>query len=102
MYIAMNRFHINSGFEDAFEEVWRTRETRLDEMPGFLKFSLLKGPELEGGGTLFISHSTWESHDAFDAWTKSDAFKAAHAKSRAPEGTYMGHPNFEGFEVVDA
>ncbi len=24
----------------------------------------------------------------------------AHGKSRAPEGTYLGHPDFEGFEVV--
>jgi len=42
----------------------------------------------------------WDSHDAFHKWTESDAFKAAHGKSRAPEGTYLGHPLFEGFEVV--
>ena len=33
-------------------------------------------------------------------WTESDAFRKAHAQARAPEGTYLGHPEFEGFEVV--
>ena len=100
MYIAMNRFRIAAGFEDGFEEMWRTRDSKLGEVPGFQEFRMLRGPELERGGTLFISHSVWESQSAFSAWTESDAFKAAHGKSRAPEGTYLGHPDFEGFEVV--
>ena len=100
MYIAMNRFRIGAGFEDGFEEVWRSRDSKLSEVPGFQEFKMLRGGELEGGGTLFISHSVWESHEAFKNWTESDAFKAAHGKSRAPEGTYLGHPEFEGFEVV--
>ena len=24
----------------------------------------------------------------------------AHAQARAPSGTYLGHPHFEGFEVI--
>ena len=100
LYIAMNRFRIGAGFEDGFEEMWRSRDSKLSEVPGFQEFKMLRGAELEGGGTLFISHSVWESYDAFHAWTESDAFKAAHGKSRAPEGTYLGPPQFEGYEVV--
>jgi heme-degrading monooxygenase HmoA len=99
MYIAMNRFPIATGFEEAFVEVWRTRDSQLEKVPGFVEFKLLKGPEIEGG-RLFISHSTWESYDAFKAWTESEAFRQAHGKSRAPEGTYLGPPKFEGGEVV--
>jgi heme-degrading monooxygenase HmoA len=37
----------------------------------------------------------------FEAWTKSEEFRAAHA--RAGNDTtgplYLEHPNFEGFEV---
>lgn len=102
MYIAMNRFSIAAGFEDGFEEMWRTRDSKLDSVPGFEEFKMLRGPELEGGGTLFISHSVWDSYESFKIWTESDAFKAAHGKSRAPEGTYLGHPKFEGFQVVIA
>jgi len=37
---------------------------------------------------------------AFVAWTESEAFRKAHAQARAPQGTYLEHPRFEGFEVV--
>ncbi|MEN8185184.1 MAG: antibiotic biosynthesis monooxygenase [Myxococcota bacterium] len=99
MYIAMNRFRIARGREDVFEELWRSRESHLDEVPGFRQFHLLRGPSSDDE-TLYASHSTWESRQAFEAWTESESFKKAHAQARAPQGTYLGHPNFEGFEVV--
>ena len=40
------------------------------------------------------------SREAFEAWTESESFKKAHAQARAPSGTYLGHPVFEGFEVI--
>lgn len=30
MFVAMNRFRVVPGSEDAFEEVWRSRKSRLD------------------------------------------------------------------------
>jgi len=99
MYIAMNRFRIAPGFEEGFETLWRRRDSQLDGVPGFQEFHLLRGPRLEDH-TLYASHTVWESEAHFLAWTESDAFRQAHAKARAPEGTYLGHPNFEGFEVV--
>ena len=44
-YIAMNRFRIVKGQESEFEEIWKTRNTYLENEPGFIKFNLLKGPE---------------------------------------------------------
>ena len=41
MYIAMNRFLIKNGKEELFEEIWKSRETHLEETPGFIKFNLL-------------------------------------------------------------
>lgn len=99
MFIAMNRFRIATGHEEDFEELWRRRDSYLDDVEGFREFRLLRGPEIEGG-TLFASHSVWDSREVFVAWTESEAFKKAHAQARAPEGTYLGHPEFEGFEVV--
>jgi Antibiotic biosynthesis monooxygenase len=60
MFIAMNRFRVKKGSEDAFEEVWLGRDTYLDRVPGFLEFHLLKGPEAEDY-TLYSSHSVWQS-----------------------------------------
>ena len=99
MFIAMNRFRIAPGFESGFEELWRTRDSRLDGVPGFVEFRLLKGPAGDEC-TLYASHTTWQSQQHFLAWTESDAFRKAHGQARAPEGTYLGHPEFEGFEVV--
>lgn len=99
MYIAMNRFRIAPGRETVFEELWRKRESYLDQVPGFRQFHLLRGPSSDEA-TLFASHSTWESREAFVAWTESESFRKAHAQARSPEGTLLGHPEFEGFEVV--
>lgn len=100
MYIAMNRFKVTHGSEAAFEELWTTRDTHLKDVPGFIEFHLLKGPEREDH-VLYSSHTVWESHATFEAWTQSEAFRAAHRN--AGQGTrslYLGHPEFEGFEVL--
>ena len=99
MYIAMNRFRVNEGREADFEQQWRQRESTLDQVPGFREFHLLRGAT-DGGITHFVSHSVWESHATFVAWTESEAFRMAHARARSPEGTLAGPPRFEGFEVV--
>jgi heme-degrading monooxygenase HmoA len=99
MFIAMNRFRIALGREPVFEELWRKRDSYLDEVPGFREFHLLRGPSDEAC-TLYASHTVWDSREAFEAWTESESFRKAHAQARAPSGTYLGHPQFEGFEVV--
>ncbi len=99
MYIAMNRFRIAVGREDVFEELWRQRDSQLEQVPGFKEFKLLRGPT-DDQAVLFVSHTLWENREMFVAWTESDAFRAAHSQSKAPEGTYLGHPEFEGFEIV--
>lgn len=99
MFIAMNRFRIAVGRESVFEELWRRRDSQLEGVSGFREFHLLRGPT-DDEATLFASHSVWDSRQDFEAWTESEAFRKAHAQARAPEGTYLGHPEFEGFEVV--
>lgn len=99
MFIAMNRFRIARGREEEFVEVWRQRETYLDEVPGFQQFHLLRGPTDEAA-TLFASHSVWDSRASFEAWTKSEAFRKAHAQAGAAKDIYLGPPQFEGFDAV--
>ncbi|MEM6627576.1 MAG: antibiotic biosynthesis monooxygenase, partial [Pseudomonadota bacterium] len=83
----------------AFEEVWRSRETHLEEVPGFCEFHLLKGPKNDDH-TLYASHTLWESQAHFEGWTKSEAFRAAHKNAGDNRALYLGHPEFEGFETV--
>lgn len=97
MFIAMNRFKIIPGNENDFIDIWRNRETFLDEVPGFKDFHLLKGPSTDEY-SLFASHSIWESKQAFEDWTKSEAFRKAHANAGNSKPVYLGKPEFEGFE----
>ena len=99
MFIAMNRFKIVPGKEEEFLNIWRNRKTFLDQVPGFREFHLLQGPKTDEY-SLFASHSTWNSREAFENWTKSEAFRKAHANAGDAKPDYIGKPEFEGFEVV--
>lgn len=99
MFLAMNRFKVKRGSEAEFEEVWRSRDSHLSSVPGFVEFRLLKGPEAEDH-TLYASHTIWSSKSAFEDWTKSEAFRAAHRSAGANKPLYIGGPQFEGFEPV--
>jgi heme-degrading monooxygenase HmoA len=81
MFIAMNRFRVKKGSEDAFEKVWLNRDTQLTKVPGFVEFHLLKGPEHEEY-TLYSSHTLWQSKATFEAWTRSEEFRP---QGRRPE-----------------
>ena len=99
MYIAMNRFKITLGQEGAFEDIWRSRDSKLSDVPGFKTFNLIRG-DTKDDFTLYASHTTWNSKDDFITWTKSDSFRAAHKNAGVHSNIYKGHPVFEGFEVV--
>ena len=99
MYIAMNRFKIVLGREIEFENIWKKRDTHLKNVSGFEKFNLIKGKKTSSF-TLYASHSTWNTQEDFINWTKSEAFKLAHKNAGQHKDIYIGHPVFEGFNVV--
>ena len=79
--------------------MWRTRESHLKEMPGFIRFAMLKcvsaclqfivlhssshrypfplvtGTNVPGK---YVSETHWDTKDAFEGWAKSSQFKASH------------------------
>jgi heme-degrading monooxygenase HmoA len=98
MYIAMNRFKVGKGNEEAFEQLWLNRDSQLHKVPGFVEFHLLRGPGYDGY-TLYASHTIWQSQAAFEDWTKSEAFRIAHRDAGQNKPLSIEHPQFEGFEV---
>ncbi len=99
MFVAMNRFKVNAGREAEFEEMWRTRESYLDRVPGFVRFALLRGATGDDKTTDFISHTTWQSRAAFDAWTNSESFRMGHAQGSVA-GVLATHPVVGLYEAV--
>ena len=55
----------------------------------------LRGPEREDH-VLYSSYTMWRSHADFEAWTKSESFRKAHARAGSQKPTTLGHPEFEG------
>jgi heme-degrading monooxygenase HmoA len=99
MFIAMNRFKVRKGEEGAFEARWFDRDTHLRTVPGFIEFHLLKGPERDDH-VLYASHTLWQSPAEFEAWTRSEAFRAAHRDAGEGRPLTISHPEFEGFDVL--
>jgi heme-degrading monooxygenase HmoA len=99
MFIAMNRFKVKPGEEQAFEARWLGRDSQLGTVPGFIEFHLLKGPVREEY-VLYASHTIWASEAAFEAWTRSEAFRIAHRDAGTNKPLTLGHPEFEGFSVL--
>jgi len=95
MFIAMNRFRVKKGSEEAFEKVWLSRDTQLTKVPGFVEFHLLKGPEHEDF-TLYSSHTVWQSKAASKP---GQGRRNSVPPTRMNKPLYIDHPQFEGFEV---
>lgn len=99
MFIAMNRFQVLREATTEFEAVWTGRDSHLAEVPGFIEFQMLRGPEVEDH-VLYASHTVWASKPDFEAWTRSEQFRKAHSRAPTTRPLYLGHPRFEGFEVI--
>ena len=99
MNLAMNRFTVLLENAADFEDLWLSRESRLQDMDGFVSFHMLKGPEVDGQ-ILYASHTVWQSEEHFRAWTTSAAFRKAHAGAGQTRKLYEGAPTFEGFESI--
>lgn len=95
MFIAMNRFKVNPGKEADFENQWRERETYLDDVPGFVQFSLLKSDNVGD----YISHTIWKDRQTFIDWTESEAFTKGHRQGGLM-GVLQGPPEISMYEAV--
>lgn len=99
MFLAMNRFRVMPGAEAEFEQVWKSRDSQLHTVPGFVEFHLLRGPA-KADHTLYASHTIWASKADFEGWTKSEAFRQAHRNAGGSKPLYLGPQEFEGFEAI--
>jgi heme oxygenase (mycobilin-producing) len=94
MIIVMNRITIAAGREQDFEQTFIERDRAVDKMTGFLDLQVLRPSE----GHTYIVMTRWTSLEAFETWTKSEAFLSAHRK-RSP-GLSETRPVLEIYEVV--
>lgn len=91
----MNRIYVDRRYAQAFEERFRTRARAVDGMPGFLRNLVLR-PEAEGDPYVVLTF--WESKEAFENWTQSEAFRQGHARSGSlPDEAFVQPSKLERF-----
>jgi len=100
MFIAMNRFLINNDFSNQFVDVWKNRESYLNQVDGFMKLRLLKEQKDQENGRTFISYSEWRTEADFLKWMEGEFSQKAHKKSSLPKEAYLGRPEFKGYQVA--
>lgn len=92
IFLAMNRFSVQPGMEDAFEQRFATRDSTLTDVDGFRGFLLLRrdgGKKPKDGGTPKdgVTHSTWsvwKDKESFDNWQLREKWRASVKKPSPP------------------
>jgi heme-degrading monooxygenase HmoA len=96
VFVVMNRLTVNEGRGSDLETAFAGRAKYVNDAPGFLSFQLLRP---QNGSNTYISLSSWQDKESFEAWTKSEAFAEGHRTSM--QGVVAGRPVLEEYEVVD-
>ncbi|MDX8410324.1 MAG: antibiotic biosynthesis monooxygenase [Mariprofundaceae bacterium] len=98
MFVTMNRIDVHENQQDDFAERFRQRAGLVDGSPGFVRNMVLRP---ENPADPHIVMTFWENRPAFEAWTKSDSFRQAHAKAGQASGDmFRGPSKLEMFESV--
>ncbi|ATX82430.1 Heme-degrading monooxygenase HmoA [Mariprofundus ferrinatatus] len=99
MFVTMNRFTIDPEHWPAFEARFRERAGLVDGEPGFIRNAVLR-PESDTTNQHVVM-TMWESRSAFEAWTRSEAFRKAHEKAgQTPPAWFIAPSKLEMFESV--
>jgi len=99
MFVTMNRFTIDPAHWDDFENRFKQRAGLVDGEPGFIRNAVLR-PQ-QNTSDQHIVMTLWESRQDFEAWTKSESFRQAHAKAgQTPKEWFIGPTRLEIFDAV--
>mmetsp|Transcript_6176 Transcript_6176/g.13446 ORF Transcript_6176/g.13446 Transcript_6176/m.13446 type:complete len:153 (+) Transcript_6176:20-478(+) len=87
-FVVKNVFKVKQESYTDFENVWKSRESHLKEMPGFIRFAMMKCTNIPGK---YVSETHWANKAAFENWAKSSQFQASHAQPL--QGAQTKRPN---------
>jgi len=96
MYIVCNRVPVAMDWRDQFEQRFRERAGQVELQPGFVRMEIMR-PDTDDAP--YVVQTAWQDRGAFEAWMKSDDFKAAH-RNPLPKDAYAGEGRLETFEVI--
>jgi heme-degrading monooxygenase HmoA len=98
--VKINAIEVPEGAGPELEARFAARAGAVDQQPGFEEFMLLRPTS---GETRYFVLTRWESEEAFQNWTSSQAFQHGHrgdaGSGEAPKPVATGSSLLE-FEVV--
>lgn len=100
MLVVANRFRVAPEHRDAFEERFRERVGAVEDREGFVRFEF--HTPVDHGHVETDTHAAvtyWESMEAFETWTDSEAFREAH-RNPPPEEWFTAEGGLEIHEVA--
>lgn len=100
MLVVANRFHVAPEHREDFEERFRERMGTVEGREGFVRFEFQT--PVDHGHIETDTHAAvtyWESMEAFEAWTESEAFREAH-ENTPPEEWFTAENELEIHEVA--
>jgi len=94
MIVVSNHVQIPESRAETF--VRRLKDSYgIEDQPGFVELRLLQPIDAEG----YITATTWESVDDYEAWKDGEAFERAHAERSADE-TFAAPNTVEIHEIA--
>ena len=76
MFVTMNRISCPKDYAEHLERAF-IHAGNMQGVPGFLLFQFLKNSS-EGERVEYLALTQWESHSAYEGWTRSESFQRAH------------------------
>lgn len=76
-----NHIPVKKEFSEEFEARFKSGTRHVQASPGFLRNEVLRPIK----GEHYIVRTYWDSMESFEEWTKSQAFKEAHANTPSAE-----------------
>lgn len=95
-FVAINVLTVPSERREMLEQRFAGRAAQVDTTPGFQAFELLRPAE---GEDRYFVYTRWDSQEAFQAWTDSQAFSQGHAQQSSQRPAASG-ADLMTFEVV--
>jgi heme-degrading monooxygenase HmoA len=96
-FVAINVLSVPPERREVLEQRFARRAGEVDKTPGFQAFELLR--PVEGEDRYFV-YTRWDSQEAFQAWTQSQAFEHGHAQHNA-QGPAASGSELLTFEVAE-
>lgn len=77
-YVVMNNIPVTTEGRPIFEDMFKNRQGKVEDMPGFQAIRILRPTT----GNTYIVFTQWQDAQSFQAWKDSQSFEKAHQKGK--------------------